>query len=241
MTGFLTALAFLTRLPGPRLSAEDAGNLGRAAPWLAVVGALVGALVAAAAALGATSSPWIGALAGLLAWVLVTGALHLDGLADVADGLGAAHGNRERFLAVARDPNIGSFGAIAIALQLIAKLVLLAAFIERASLPELAAGLALICAWARWTPLAVGRAVPPLAEGLASRLHTGIDVRVTAIEAIVLAALSLVVAPALLAAVPSAALYALYWRRRFGGITGDGHGAGIELQESLLLATLALV
>ena len=40
MTGFFAALAFLTRLPGPRLTAEDAGNLGRAAPWLAVVGAV---------------------------------------------------------------------------------------------------------------------------------------------------------------------------------------------------------
>jgi adenosylcobinamide-GDP ribazoletransferase len=42
-------------------------------------------------------------------------------------------------------------------------------------------------------------------------------------------------------ALPFAALYALYWRRRLGGITGDGHGAGIELQESLLLAALVLV
>jgi adenosylcobinamide-GDP ribazoletransferase len=241
MTGFFAALAFLTRLPGPRLSPEDAGNLGRAAPWLAVVGALVGLLVAIAAALGATAGPWIGALAGLLVWVIVTGALHLDGLADVADGLGAAHGNPERFLAVARDPNIGSFGAIAIALQLIAKLVLLTTLVERADVAELVAGLALAGAWARWTPLAVGRAVPPLAEGLASRFHTGIDARITIIEALVLGGLSIAVAPALLVALPFAALYALYWRRRLGGITGDGHGAGIELQESLLLAALVLV
>src|SRR3546814_8307920 len=63
--------------------------------------------------------------------VAVTGALHLDGLGDIADGSGAAHKDRERLLAVLGDPHAGSFAVVAIALQLIAKLVLLHALIER--------------------------------------------------------------------------------------------------------------
>jgi adenosylcobinamide-GDP ribazoletransferase len=238
MTGLFVALRFLTRLPTPALPPENAGDLARAAPWMPVVGAIVGALVAVALILGASISPWVAALAGLVAWVLITGGLHLEGLGDVADGLGAAHGNPERFLAVARDPHLGGFGAIAIGLQIAAKLVLLAALAERASTEGLVAGLILVAAWARWGALVLGRVVPPLTEGLASRLAAGIDTRVVVAQGIVLAAASLYVAPLLLAAVPLAIAFALYWRLRVGGMTGDCHGASIEVMESLLLLLL---
>ncbi|MFM9449620.1 adenosylcobinamide-GDP ribazoletransferase, partial [Streptomyces acidiscabies] len=75
--------------------------------------------------LGAQRDPWAGALFALVGWVGVTGALHLDGLGDMADAAGAAHGDRARLSAVLADPHIGSFGVVAIALQLLAKLVLL--------------------------------------------------------------------------------------------------------------------
>lgn len=241
MTGFFAALGFLTRIPLPRGASEEAaGDLARAAPWLPVVGALVGAYVALAVTLAAFVSPLVAALAGVLVWVLVTGALHLDGLADVTDGLGAAHGNAERFIEVARDPHLGSFGAIAIGLQLAAKLVILAVLVERAGTGVVALGVALMltAAWARWTALALGRAVPPLAGGMASRFAHGITTRTVVIEAAMLAALSLWLAPPLLVALPLAALFTLYWRFRLGGVTGDCHGASIEIMELLLLAAL---
>jgi adenosylcobinamide-GDP ribazoletransferase len=238
VTGLFIALRFLTRLPTPAVAPEAAGELARAAPWLPVVGALVGALVALAVALGTTINPWIGALLGLVTWVAVTGGLHVEGLGDVADGMGAAHGNPDRFVEVARDPHLGSFGAIAIALQLAAKLVLLAALAERATLSELMIGLVLTAAWARWATLALGRVVPPLKEGLGSRLATGIGTRTVALEAVALAALSLVFAPLLLLALPLAVAFALYWHVRLGGMTGDCHGASIEITESLLLLAL---
>lgn len=240
MTGFLSALAFLTRIPVPRSTVGAAGDLARTAPWLPVVGALIGALVAVAVAFGSGVNPWVGALFGLLAWVLVTGALHVEGLGDVADGLGAAHGNPDRFIEVARDPHLGSFGAIAIVLQLMAKLVLLAAFAERATTLELVTGLALAAAWARWTALLLGRAVRPLTEGLASRLAAGIETHTVALEGVALAVASILLAPPLLAALPLAGAFALYWRARLGGMTGDCHGASIEVMESLLLLALLL-
>ena len=240
MTGFLIALRFLTRLPTPPVAPDAAGDLARAAPWLPAVGALVGGLVAAAVWLGAGLGPWIGALLGILAWVLVTGGLHLEGLGDVADGLGAAHGDPARFVEVARDPHVGAFGVIAIVLQLAAKLVLLAAVAESVNMLSFAA-LALVCAWARWAPLALGRALPPLAEGMASRLAAGITTPAVALAGAALALVTLLIAPVLLAALPLTAALALYWRTRLGGVTGDCHGASIEVLESLLLFLLILV
>lgn len=242
MSGFLTALTFLTRLPAPGFAPERASDLGRAAPWLPVVGAIVGAIVALAVALGSAASPWVGALLGLVAWAAVTGGLHLEAVGDVADGLGAAHGDPKRFVEVARDPHTGAFGVIAIALQIAAKLVLLAAISETAKgdpIPMVAA-LALTAAWARWGVLVIARAVPPLGEGMGSRLAAGVDTRVVAIEGVGLGIASLFVAPILIAAAPLALALAIYWRLRVGGVNGDCHGASIEMTESALLLLLVL-
>ena len=243
MSGFLTALTFLTRIPAPGLAPERASDLGRAAPWLPVVGALVGLIVALAVALGSVAGPWVGALLALMVWAAVTGGLHLEALADVADGLGAAHGDPKRFLEVARDPHTGAFGVIAIALQIATKLVLLAAIAQAAKGDPItiAASLALAAAWARWGTLVIARIVPPLGEGMASRLAAGVDPRIVALEGAGLAIVSLFIAPMLIAAVPLAFALALYWRLRVGGVNGDCHGASIEITESALLLMLVLV
>ena len=185
---------------------------------------------------GALASPWIGALLALIAWVWVTGGLHLDGLADVADALGAAHHSPERFIEVLRDPHIGAYGTMAIVLQLIAKLVLLAAI---ASPPALAAVI-LIAAWARWGALVWGTFLPPLASGSGERFAWHIDKRGMAMEGAILALLSLWLAPVLLLFVLVIAAVAAYWKYRLGGITGDCLGAGIELAETLSLLLIAV-
>jgi adenosylcobinamide-GDP ribazoletransferase len=146
LRSFMYALQFLTRLPVPRVEGLSADDLPRSAPWFPLVGGIIGVAVGAALWAGAHASPSIGALCALLVWVVITGGLHLDGLGDVADALGAAHRSPERFLAVLRDPHIGAFGAMAIALQLIAKLVLLADLPVIGALPALV----LVAAWARW-------------------------------------------------------------------------------------------
>ena len=125
MRSLILAVQFLTRLPTPQLRTFDPAWLAGAIRWFAVVGLLVGALVAALGWLGAWLDPWLAALLMLVTWVWVTGGLHLDGLGDLADGLGAAHRSPERFLAVLKDPHTGSFAVITLALQLLAKLVLL--------------------------------------------------------------------------------------------------------------------
>ena len=97
---FVHALQFLTRLPAPALSEFDPKDLSRSAVWFPVVGLIVGGFVAFGVWAGGHVSPWVGALIGLIAWIGITGALHLDGLGDVADGLGASHRDPARFLGV---------------------------------------------------------------------------------------------------------------------------------------------
>ena len=233
---FSHALQFLTRLPAPPIGVFDPADLSRSALWFPVIGALVGTIVGAALWAGALASPWIGALLALIAWVWVTGGMHLDGLADVADAFGAAHRSPQRFLEVLRDPHIGAYGTIAIVLQLIAKLVLLAAIAGGGAL----AAVVLIAAWSRWGALVWGAFLPPLATGSGERFAWHIDKRGMAIEGAVLALLSLWLAPLLLIAPLVIVAIAVYWKHRLGGITGDCLGAGIELTEAMLLLLIAV-
>ncbi|MBY9061634.1 adenosylcobinamide-GDP ribazoletransferase [Sphingomonas yunnanensis] len=234
MRALIVALGFLTRLPLPRVEASERD-------WVAsircypVAGLIIGAIVAGAGAAAGARDPWLGALAALVAWAAVTGALHLDGLSDLADALGAAHGDRTRLLRVLAEPQVGSFGVVAIALQLLAKLVLLHALPPGGwwTLP-------LVTAAARTGPLAWARWLPPLKPGLGATLAKAVRARdLLGWSALLLAAG--VLEPALLAAMPLIALYGQWLRRRLGGINGDAHGAGIELVETgLLVIVVAL-
>ncbi len=230
---FVYALQFLTRIPAPALSEFDPDDLSRSAVWFPVIGLIVGALVALGVWAGGHVSPWVGALAGLMLWVGVTGALHLDGLGDVADGLGASHRDPERFLEVLRDPHVGAFGVIAMTLQIAAKLVLLAEV--PSSNGWALAALLLIPAWARWGTQVWSLAVPPLAKGSGERFSWQISKPVVAAQGLILATVSAWAAPALLAALIVVPLVAIYWKARLGGITGDCLGASVEITETLLL------
>ena len=88
MKGLIIAIQFLTRLPTPRVAVSDA-VFAASMRWFPAVGLIVGAIVAAGGRAGAAIDPWTGALLALLLWVAVTGALHLDGLGDIADARGA--------------------------------------------------------------------------------------------------------------------------------------------------------
>jgi adenosylcobinamide-GDP ribazoletransferase len=232
--GFSIALQFLTRLPAPRLAHYDGHALARACRYFPLIGALIGAVVAAALWSGAHLNPWMGALAGLVAWVWVTGGMHLDGLGDVADALAAAHRSPERLQEVLADPHAGSFAVIAISLQIAAKLMLLGSLPAGAAL----AGLVLVPAWARWGTLVWSRALPPLKTGLAHSFASGQHAWTIVAWGAALIGASLWAAPALLSALAVVALLAAYWRRRLGGINGDCLGASVEITESLLLLAL---
>ena len=111
---FLDALSFLTRLAPQRSIAKE--DLPRTVTWFPVVGLVLGALLALPLSLGLfEANPWAGAwlIAALSAWL--TRGLHLDGLSDIADGIGS-HFDPDRFWEIVKDSRVGSFGVLALIL-----------------------------------------------------------------------------------------------------------------------------
>ncbi len=235
MKGLIVAIQFLTRLPTPRI-AVSSDEFAASMRWFPAVGLIVGALVAGAGWAGVRIDPWTGALCALIVWVAVTGALHLDGLGDIADASGAAHKDRERLLAVLGDPHVGSFAVVAIALQLFAKLVLLHALLDARAF----VAIALVPFAARLGPLVWSRTLSDLHAGLGSRFRNAVrpvDFVVWSLALVAAAWFS----PSLLVAPMIFLLWGGWLLRKIGGISGDGHGAGIEISESVLLAAALLL
>ncbi|MES3152919.1 adenosylcobinamide-GDP ribazoletransferase [Sphingomonas faeni] len=235
MRRLVVAFGFLTRLPMPQVASRS-DDFAAAIRLYPLVGVAIGGLVAGAGWSGALIDPWVGACAALLVWIAVTGALHLDGLADLADGLGAAHGDRTRLLAVMAEPHIGSFGVVVLVGQMLAKLVTLHAIGVVAWWP-----LILVPGVARAGPLAWARLLPPLRPG---GLGAAVSHAVRGRDLVgwgLLLLLASVTVPALIAAPFLILGFAAWLHRKIGGITGDAHGAGIELVETGLLLAISAV
>jgi adenosylcobinamide-GDP ribazoletransferase len=226
------AVAFLTRVPWLARFQFTSVDLVRGAPAFPLVGAAIGALVGGAVVAG-TGLGLPTLLAAALAIgleVMLTGALHLDGLADSADGL--AGRTPERALQIMRDPGVGVYGTAAVALDLLVKVVAVG------SLPPADVVPVLIAVYA------VSRAAPlPLAAGLpyAGTAGTGkafVD-GVGWARAAAGAGISALVAVGAVAAWAALALLATLvvmtgavavgTRRRLDGVTGDVLGAAVEL------------
>jgi adenosylcobinamide-GDP ribazoletransferase len=224
-------LGCLTRLPGGRVAAP--GELGPALWAAPLVGLLVAALTALAywlaLRLGLTTLLAAGLAVGLQ--LLLTGAFHEDGLADVADGFGGGRG-AERKLAIMRDSRIGSYGVLALVLLLLLKVGALASLAE----PGLVLWTLLAGGTAARAPLAlVMRLLPPARpDGLAA--GAGRPPAAAAWTAVALGAA--VLGPALgfslglwaaLLALALVALVTIFWAmlslRQIGGYTGDVLGA----------------
>lgn len=237
--GLPRAIAFLTIAPMPG-SARD--GLAGAAGWFPIVGAAIGALagsvrVGAEQLLGRTPATVL----AMIALVVVTGALHQDGLADTADGLGA-RGERARRLQVMRDPATGVFGALA----LIGWALLMLTTLASLNATHALIALTVACALARWAALLHAAAAPPArSDGLGAALHVSGPALAAATTASTLLSLaSCGVIPGAIAtgaALILAALSALCARRMLGGRTGDTLGATIAITEAVACSALLAV
>jgi len=237
LRGLVAAVGFLTRVPVAGGVAPDGADVARGAVWFPLVGAGIGAGVGAlAAALHRPLSAWLAVALALAAGTLLTGALHLDALADTADALGAR--SRERALAIMRDSTIGAFGASAITLDLLIKAAALVALVHdgRVVRYALVAG-----ALSRLVPvlLAAGMPYARAGAGTGEALAGGGGQRAAAAGVLAVAvAVALTGANgAVLAgtALALALLFGLAYRRWLAGVTGDTLGAALELTETAVL------
>ncbi len=243
LTGLLAAIQFLTRIP-IRLRREP--DVAASVPWFPVVGALIGAAVGGAAAgLWYLVSPVVAASVAVVLGVLITGAFHEDGLADVADAF-AGGTTIERRLEILKDSRHGSYGVAALCGSVVIRIVALGSFPGPAAM-----FLAAVAAHAVGRGAAVGlMGVAPLAThqglgadyGQAATRRTAI---VGVILGLALAAVAVGWRAAPLAAVVVATIVTIRWLslRKIGGISGDVLGTCEQVAECLgfvVLSGLAL-
>jgi adenosylcobinamide-GDP ribazoletransferase len=240
---FAAAISFLTRLPVATRVAFDSKEIGRSARWFPLIGLIIGGLLVAALQLFAPIFPPLLA-AFLIAAVdaLLTGALHLDGLADTADGFGGGRA-REDVLRIMRDHAIGSYGAVALMLVLAIKATAMAALIERHRAIRF---LALAPALGRWSVVFLSVTQPYArrteddgAPGGSAICDFVGRTELTIASAIALGAVAILGGWRGLAAsiliLASSILWGWYCRRRIGGVTGDTLGASVEISEVIVL------
>ncbi len=243
---FLACLSFFTRLPAPRRDAPlDWARQAWAAP---LAGALIGAFGALALLIAnALGLPALLAAAlSLAALIATTGAMHEDGLADIADGFGGG-ATKELKLAIMRDSRIGAFGAAALMLCVLARAAAIAALLAH-GLGFAAAGLILVSAVSRagaLMPLAL--LSPARRDGLgadAGRLPATMMAGAALVGfgfciALGLASLGVFRAiGALAAALAAAAALCALAQRQIGGQTGDVAGAAQQVGEIAALCAL---
>jgi len=244
MKGFLRALSFLTILPfGQSLSGEDR-ELAWSMAFFPCVGLLIGLILALGCYLFSFLFPmaltlWL--TIGLL--VVLTGGLHLDGLADTADGL-ASRGTKEKILEVMRDSRIGSFGVISLILLVGAKYLALSQ-ISNSSIPY---SLILMTVMGRGSMVLVcfrsayARSGQGLAKPFAENLGYG-EMALSSVSAFVIALLVMGIKGILVFF--GVGLFSLGYRhffsKKLSGVTGDILGAANELSELLSLILLIIL
>ena len=242
MRAFWFALQFLTRLPVPRIAEHTAEDRGRSVLYYPVVGLLIGTILTGFLFLLADADPGLRAALLLLVWVLLTGALHLDGLADSADAWLGGHGDRARALEIMKDPRSGPAAIVAVVLVLMVKFAALSALMHVAYWPALVLapllGRASLVLLFLTTPYVRAEGIGAVHAANLPRGGATIILLTVAILAPVFlgyAGLWLVVA-----ALAMVWLLRRLMLQRLGGATGDTLGATCEIVEATVLVVMAL-
>jgi len=246
---FIVAISFLTRLPIATHSIYEAKDVGRAALAFPLVGALLGliqvALLKAFEFGGFSPNSSLKAVLAAILLIIVsaflTGALHFDGLADMADGFGGGR-DKESVLRIMRDSVIGTYGAAALILLIALKVTAFAVLIETGEAWKI---LIIAPVFGRWATVLLGKFMPY------ARASGGLGASVTDYvgwtELIGASVITAVLTFALLdwrvgltcwSVVIFLTLFnARMCRRKIGGITGDTMGANTEICEAAVLLT----
>lgn len=246
LSGPLESMALLTVLPVP---SRAASSLRGVLPWAPLVGLVLGGIATGVAVLGeAWVSPAVGAVlaVGVLAWL--TRGLHLDGLADTADGLGPLRG-RERALQVMHQSDVGPFGVVTLVLTLLLQVACLAVLLQvdggwiAVWTAVTVARLAMARTGLPGVTVAEGSSLGTLVAGTVSTpwlagwivVLGGLGVAATGGELLAAG----VLAGGAVAGVIAAEILHRRARRRLGGVTGDVMGAMGEVATTVVLLTAA--
>jgi adenosylcobinamide-GDP ribazoletransferase len=234
------AFSLLTTLPFPAPANWNPGDSGRAAGWYPLAGLVIGLLVAGIHWLAGLALPPLvaGALA-LLAWVTLTGGLHLDGLADCCDGL-LYPGAPEKRLEIMKDPRLGTFGGLGLGLALLLKFSALAS-LRPSTLPG---GLLLAASLARWCLIPAGFTRLAKPEGMGADFAAGLRKASLFWGALIPLSLALILGWSGLLALALGLLAAFgiltLAKNRIGGVTGDVFGLLVESVEIVVLLVFTI-
>ncbi|MBI5740058.1 MAG: adenosylcobinamide-GDP ribazoletransferase [Nitrospirae bacterium] len=259
VTRFLLAFQFLTIIPVRRMDNLSDEDVGGASAFFPAAGAAQGALLVMSAAVFTKVFP-AGPANGLvlLVMVIISGGLHLDGLADTFDAIASRKG-MEKKLEIMKDSSVGAFGVIAIVLALLLKFLLLNALLLDASKVTYYSALFLMPVFSRWAM------VPAIFHGKSARrdglgrvfaeytgkkelmmasLFTVISVACIALLLNALTAGHSLLVTRYLLLIPAlyifSALAVWFSNRNFGGMTGDTFGAVSEISELIFLTSVVL-
>jgi adenosylcobinamide-GDP ribazoletransferase len=264
---FWYAIAFLTRIPAVNLAKALKSNNQAISQgslyFYPVVGLVIGGLLISlyclcnwpidslggnglVSGVGFNSRTLVVAALMLFAWSLITGGLHLDGLADAADAWVGGYGDKQRTLDIMKDPTVGPMGVMLVVLVLMMKYAALVVLLDQFSPWLICASLLLIPMLARFSILPLFYFTPYVREkGLGSELKQNINPAILILVSCICALLTVLLAQQKAIFILLLTLAILLWARnimqqRIGGTTGDTAGALIEVQEALLLSALVL-
>ncbi len=244
MSSFLSAVRFLTRLPFAQDSVYHSGLSGEAVSGYAPVGMLIGLVLAAIAWFlwqWLALAPAIVAIIVLAIWSGITGALHLDGLADCGDAWMGGH-TAEQMLEIMKDTACGVGAIVAVSLVLLAKFSALSLLLQQGDwilllFPPVIARMA----------LSIVICVTPYIrhDGIGASLQSNLSIKMIAICGLVLAVLLCLISwlsfvISVLASAIACSLIYYGFIKRVQGATGDIYGALVEITESFVLIGLVI-
>lgn len=240
LTPFFIAIQFLTRIPVPGPIHYDDKAISRSLHFYPLVGLLIGILLFSVSQLDAFLPLELTAIICLTFWVMVTGGLHLDGLADLSDAWVGSHNDKEKFLRIMKDPACGPMGVLSLLLVLLMKFVTLLLVLES----QLNILLIFVPAISRlgscflilYTPYirkgGIGEALAKNRVFYSFYIQLGVITAFTLLYGVDYLLLSLVITIIFIAAFKRSV------QKKSGGITGDMIGAFIELNETFLLISI---
>jgi adenosylcobinamide-GDP ribazoletransferase len=234
MRSLRIAFGLMTTLPIKLPENWSTGDSGRASVWYPLVGMVIGALIWLAWRGAIFLFPaWVAGVIALIVWVVLTGALHLDGLADCCDGL-LSSTSVERRLEIMKDPHVGAFGVIGLVLVLMLKAAALGSLT-----PVSSPGILLAASLARWCILPAGLMPFARPSGMGADFALGFrrsfilwGAILPLMTTILLGIRGLLSA---FAGLGAAALVVSLAKSRIGGVTGDVFGMVVEIVETVVL------